>query len=184
MTVKTTCITIEEQLPTREEAEAAFALTLNVRQEHVYAVLNKLASDPPWVLILEGGSVAKRFSAALWYAARLSCPEGWSPCLHYPACLQIGANPFRDLYMLNGCKGSIKIEAIRELRTILGEASRGDGKRVIIPAEAQSLDVEVANAFLKLLEEPRPGVCFLFLALQRERLLPTLASRGRVATLA
>ena len=148
------------------------------------AALNKLASDPPQVLILEGGSVAERFSVALWHAARLNCPEGRPPCLHCPACLQIGANLFHDLYVLDGREGSIKIETVRELRTILGEAPRGDGKRVVILAEAQSLGVEAANALLKSLEEPRPGVCFLLLAPQRERLLPTLVSRGWVVTLA
>ena len=86
--------------------------------------------------------------------------------------------------MLDGREGSIKIETVRELRTILGEAPRGDGKRVVILAEAQSLGVEAANALLKSLEEPRPGVCFLLLAPQRERLLPTLVSRGWVVTLA
>ena len=184
MAVKTTRTATEEQLPTREEAEAAFALALDARQERVRAALNKLASDPPQVLILEGGSVAERFSVALWHAARLNCPEGQPPCLHCPACLQIGANLFHDLYVLDGREGSIKIETVRELRTILGEAPRGDGKRVVILAEAQSLGVEAANALLKSLEEPRPGVCFLLLAPQRERLLPTLVSRGWVVTLA
>ena len=184
MAVKTTRTATEEQLPTREEAEAAFALALDARQERVRAALNKLASDPPQVLILEGGSMAERFSVALWHAARLNCPEGRPPCLHCPACLQIGANLFHDLYVLDGREGSIKIETVRELRTILGEAPRGDGKRVVILAEAQSLGVEAANALLKSLEEPRPGVCFLLLAPQRERLLPTLVSRGWVVTLA
>ena len=184
MAVKTTRTATEEQLPTREEAEAAFALALDARQERVRAALNKLASDPPQVLILEGGSVAERFSVALWHAARLNCPEGRPPCLHCPACLQIGANLFHDLYVLDGREGSIKIETVRELRTILGEAPRGDGKRVVILAEAQSLGVEAANALLKSLEEPRPGDCFLLLAPQRERLLPTLVSRGWVVTLA
>ena len=177
MAVKTTRTATEEQLPTREEAEAAFALALDARQERVRAALNKLASDPPQVLILEGGSVAERFSVALWHAARLNCPEGRPPCLHC-------ANLFHDLYVLDGREGSIKIETVRELRTILGEAPRGDGKRVVILAEAQSLGVEAANALLKSLEEPRPGVCFLLLAPQRERLLPTLVSRGWVVTLA
>ena len=81
MAVKTTRTATEEQLPTREEAEAAFALALDARQERVRAALNKLASDPPQVLILEGGSVAERFSVALWHAARLNCPEGRPPCL-------------------------------------------------------------------------------------------------------
>ncbi|MFR4120464.1 MAG: hypothetical protein ACLT2T_17555 [Bilophila wadsworthia] len=154
MAVKTTRTATEEQLPTREEVEAAFALALDARQERVRAALNKLASDPPQVLILEGGSVAERFSVALWHAARLNCPEGRPPCLHCPACLQIGANLFHDLYVLDGREGSIKIETVRELRTILGEAPRGDGKRVVILAEAQSLGVEAANALLKSRRSP------------------------------
>lgn len=182
--VKTTRTATEEQLPTREEAEAAFALALAARQDRVRTALDKLAGDPPQVLILEGGSIAERFSVALWHAARLNCPEGQPPCLHCPACLQIGASLFQDLYVLDGREGSIKIETVRELRTILGEAPRGNGKRVVILAEAQSLGVEAANALLKSLEEPRPGVCFLLLAPQRERLLPTLVSRGWVVTLA
>ncbi len=184
MAVKTTKTAAEEQLPTREEAEAAFALAIDARQNRVRAALDKLAADPPQVLILEGGSVEERFSVALWHAARLNCPEAQPPCLHCPSCLQIGASLFQDLYILDGREGSIKIETVRELRTILGEAPRGDGKRVVILAEAQSLGVEAANALLKSLEEPRPGVCFLLLAPQRERLLPTLVSRGWVVTLA
>ena len=164
--------------------EVAIEPKTKTDRDALSAALNKLASDPPQVLILEGGSMAERFSVALWHAARLNCPEGRPPCLHCPACLQIGANLFHDLYVLDGREGSIKIETVRELRTILGEAPRGDGKRVVILAEAQSLGVEAANALLKSLEEPRPGVCFLLLAPQRERLLPTLVSRGWVVTLA
>ncbi|WP_300684207.1 DNA polymerase III subunit delta, partial [uncultured Bilophila sp.] len=174
----------EDRLPTREEAQAAFSPALDERQSRVRAALDKLAADPPQVLILEGGSAEERFSVALWHAARLNCPENPSPCLCCPSCLQIGAGLFHDLYLLDGREGSIKIETVRELRTILGEAPRGEGKRVVILAEAQSLGVEAANALLKSLEEPRPGVCFLLLAPQRERLLPTLVSRGWVVTLA
>ena len=47
MAVKTTRTATEEQLPTREEAEAAFALALDARQERVRAALNKLAKEDP-----------------------------------------------------------------------------------------------------------------------------------------
>ncbi len=184
MAAKSPRTTTEDLLPTREEAEAAFARALEPRQHRVRNALDRLANDPPQVLILEGGNADERFSTALWHAARLNCPEEQAPCLHCPSCLQIGAGLFQDLYVLDGREGTIKIETVRELRTILGEAPRGNGKRVVILAEAQSLGVEAANALLKSLEEPRPGVCFLLLAPQRERLLPTLVSRGWVVTLA
>lgn len=184
MAVKTTRTATEEQLPTREEAEAAFALALDARQERVRAALNKLASDPPQVLILEGGSVAERFSVALW-ARRPPQLPGRAAALPALPGLPPDRREFVSRPVCAGRReGSIKIETVRELRTILGEAPRGDGKRVVILAEAQSLGVEAANALLKSLEEPRPGVCFLLLAPQRERLLPTLVSRGWVVTLA
>ena len=176
--------TAEEALPTREEAREAFRLALDSRHDRVRTALNALADSPPQVLIMEGGNEDERFSMALWHAARLNCPEPEAPCLHCPACLQVGAAIFQDLHILDGRQGSIKIETVRELRTVLGVAPHGGGTRVVILAEAQSLGVEAANALLKSLEEPRPGVCFLLLTPQRERLLPTLVSRGWVVTLA
>lgn len=102
----------------------------------------------------------------------------------------------RDLFFFDGRAGSIgfdgepnntgtiKIEWIRELRSILGEPPRSEKKRVVVLFEAQSLSVASANALLKSLEEPRPNTSFLLLAPQRERLLPTLVSRSWVVTLA
>ena len=87
MAAKTTRTATEEQLPTREEAEAAFALALDARQERVRAALNKLASDPPQVLILEGGNVAERFSVALWHAARIARPASRSARICFTTCM-------------------------------------------------------------------------------------------------
>ena len=43
--------------------------------------------------------------------------------------------------------------------------------------------IAAANALLKSLEDPRPGTNFVLMAPQRERLFPTLVSRGWVLTL-
>ncbi|MFR0874978.1 MAG: hypothetical protein ACLSHC_10505 [Bilophila wadsworthia] len=74
---------------------------------------------------------------------------------------------FHDLYVLDGREGSIKIETVRELRTILGEAPRGDGKRVVIPPKPSPSRVEAANALLKSWRSPGPAFVFLLLAPQR-----------------
>ena len=174
----------DESLPSPETARAAYAPALESRQKRVLSALHHLTADPPQVLILEGGSAEQRYSVALWYAARLNCPQPETPCLTCSTCLQIGAEIFNDLYVLDGRNGSIKIDEVRELRRVLGEAPRGEGMRVVVLAEAQALGNEAANALLKSLEEPRPGICFLLLTPQRERLLPTLVSRGWVLTLA
>ena len=88
MAVKTTRTATEEQLPTREEAEAAFALALDARQERVRAALNKLASDPPQVSdprrrqrgrALQRGPVARRPPQLPGRAAALPALPGLPP---------------------------------------------------------------------------------------------------------
>lgn len=175
----------DQDLPTKEQARETFMHARHPRQQRICETLRKIAPHPPQVLILEGGSTDERLSVALWHAALLNCQADVErPCLECSSCLQIGAGVFNDLFLLDGREESIKIATVRELRVILGEPPRGNGKRVIVIAEAQALGEEAANALLKSLEEPRPGVCFLLLAPQRERLLPTLVSRGWALTLA
>lgn len=182
----------EEQLPGIEEARAVFRPALAPALERPRAMLRALAFQPPQLLHLEGGEAEDRVALALWWAAQLNCedPEGMEPkasamgpCLSCSSCLRLGANMHPDLILLDGRKGSIKIDDVRGLRAILGEKPHFARKRVIVAAEAQALGIEAANSLLKVLEDPCPDTCFVFTAPQRERLLPTLVSRGWVITL-
>lgn len=184
----------DEVLPSREEAVTAFSSALVPNLQRVRERVATLAERPPQLLHVEGGELNERVGLALWWAALLNCenvgqcgPKDGSaevgPCLACPSCLRIGAGLFADLVVLDGREGSIKIDQIRELRPLLGEAPRFGRKRVVIVLEAQSLGIEAANSLLKSLEEPCPDSCFLFTMPQRERLLPTLVSRGWVLTL-
>lgn len=169
-------------LPTQEEATKAFILATSSTQQYVRTILNNIIKNPPQALIIEGGTSDERFAIALWYTARLNCTHG-TPCLTCSTCLQIGANIFHDLFLLNGSDGSIKIDDIRKLRAVFGEPSHGNGKKVILLAEAQHIRTEAANALLKSLEEPHPQICCLLLVPQREQLLPTLVSRSWTITI-
>jgi DNA polymerase-3 subunit delta' len=144
--------------------------------------LDKLKSAAPQVLLLEGGRPEEREAMAVYWALGLNCAEEL-PCRACPDCIQILDRSHRDFFYLDGAAESIKIDQIRELRSVFGEPPRGRGKRVVVLAEAQSLTIEAANALLKSLEEPKPWTRFVLLAPQRERLLPTLVSRGWVLTL-
>lgn len=172
------------ELPSPKDARAVFAAALAPRQTRARDILRRLQAAPPQVLIMEGGSVEERAAMAFWYAAMHSCSQPHGPCLECPACLQVGVGFHADVTVLDGRQGSINIDTVRELRTSLSEAPHGDGKRVVLLLEAQALGIEAANALLKSLEEPRPKLCFALLAPQRERLLPTLVSRGWTLTLA
>lgn len=178
-----------DRLPTREEAGAVFAPALGATLDRPRSLLTSLRTRPPQLIHLEGGEARERVALALWWAALLNCEcgeeagDGGAPCLDCPACLRIGADMFADVIVLDGRAGSIKIDEVRALRPLLGEPPRFGRKRVIVMAEAQALGVEAANSLLKSLEEPCPATCFAFTAPQRERLLPTLVSRGWVVTL-
>lgn len=157
---------------------------LDARQRLAVSRLDRMAQSPPQVLVLEGGLAGEREAAAFYYAAALNCQAGPGACGVCPSCRQMREKVHLDLLFLDGRDQSIKVAEIREVRQKVGEPPRGPGWRVVLLTEAQSLTVEAANALLKSMEEPRPGNCFLLLAPQRERLLPTLVSRAWTLTLA
>lgn len=173
----------EEQLPGTEDARAAFTAALSKELARPRAMLEALSAEPPQLLHLEGGEASQRMALALWWAARLNCEEEAPPCLACSSCLRFGAGMHPDLFLLDGRSESIKIADVRALRPVLGEKPHFGRWRVILLAEAQSLGIEAANSLLKVLEDPCPDTCFVFTAPQRERLLPTLVSRGWVITL-
>lgn len=187
----------DDALPSAEDAQALASgiRALAAAPEHaaILGYMHALASAPPQVLLLEGGSSRQRAAGAFYWAALLNCPSALNqaaatnstgPCLSCPTCLRLLSHMHRDLFFLDGSAGSIKIEEVREMRSVLGEAPREAKKRIVILAEAQSLTEAAANAMLKSLEEPQQGTVFVLLAPQRERLLPTLVSRSWVLTLA
>lgn len=174
----------EDVFPGVDEARAAFSGALGPELERQRGFLMAMRHEPPQLLHLEGGEASSRVALALWWAALLNCEEGADgPCLACPSCLRIGAFMHPDLFLLDGRAASIKIDDVRGLRPVLGEKPHFGRRRVIVLAEAQSLGVEAANSLLKVLEDPSPDTCFVFTAPQRERLLPTLVSRGWVLTL-
>ena len=168
--------------PSLSPAAAIFGVS--PRQTHVLAGLDALARAVPQAVILEGGSAEERAAVGLYFTARLNCKSAMPPCGTCAVCLQILENVFLDFQYFDGGSESIKVDAMREMRALVGEPPRGSGKRVILLAEAQALTEEAANALLKAMEEPRPGNVFVLLTPQRERLFPTLVSRSFVMTLA
>lgn len=154
------------------------------RQAHMLPRLDALARAVPQAVILEGGSAQERAAVGLHLAARLNCEAAAPPCGICATCRQILEKVFLDLQYFDGTAETIKVDAMREIRRLVGEPPRGSGKRVILLAEAQALTEEAANALLKAMEEPRPGNVFVLLTPQRERLFPTLVSRSFTLTLA
>jgi DNA polymerase III subunit delta' len=164
----------------REELEKSL-----LEQVQVRTALSALAAcpHPPSVLLLEGGTALQRLSAALYWAACMNCRERTGPCMSCRQCGQVMQVVHQDVILLNGARETIKIEPVRDVRSVFGQAPKGEGRRVVILAESQEMTTEAANCLLKSMEEPGPFNLFVLTAPQREMLLPTLVSRSWVVTL-
>lgn len=75
-------------------------------------------------------------------------------------------------------KTQISVTQIRDLSDFLSLSShQSSGVRIVLIHPAETLNTASANALLKMLEEPAPGVIFILVAHQLQRLLPTIISR-------
>lgn len=94
--------------------------------------------------------------------------------IDHPESLPLAGHP--DLALLDA-QADASIEAVRAfLERTHRTAARG-GRRIFLVDHAEGLNTAGFNALLKDVEEPRPGVTFLFIASQPERLPATLRSR-------
>lgn len=73
----------------------------------------------------------------------------------------------------------IKIDAVRAVLSPLLQSSVRGGLRVVLVQPAESMNIQAANALLKILEEPPASVVFLLVSHNRDLLLPTIKSRCR-----
>lgn len=71
----------------------------------------------------------------------------------------------------------IVIDQIRELGEMIGLSAHRNGLRVALLVPVERLNVNAANALLKMLEEPPPATVFILVTHQLQRVLPTIRSR-------
>jgi len=73
----------------------------------------------------------------------------------------------------------ITVDEVRRLGSFFGLSVADGGRRVVIVDAADEMNVNAANALLKLLEEPPADTVMLLVSHQPSRLLPTVRSRCR-----
>ncbi|TAK92040.1 MAG: DNA polymerase III subunit delta' [Burkholderiaceae bacterium] len=71
----------------------------------------------------------------------------------------------------------IRVDQIRALADFVNIGTHRSGLRVVVLYPAQALNMNAANALLKVLEEPPPQSLFVLVADGLDRLLPTILSR-------
>ncbi len=111
-------------------------------------------------------TVARRFGAALVASGDAAAEDRARRGLH------------PDLTEIEPEGAFTTIGQVREVVRLAASRPFEGARRVFI-LEADTLNVQAANALLKTLEEPEGEAVFVLLAASRERVLPTILSRAR-----
>ncbi len=109
-------------------------------------------------------------------------PRPLAACDSCPSCVQVGADTHPDLLTLRTPPGKheLPVEAMREFCRLLARRPLRGTRRVGVVEDADDLNSESANSFLKTLEEPPPGTLLVLIATSTDRQLPTILSRCQV----
>jgi DNA polymerase-3 subunit delta' len=135
---------------------------------------------PGAFLFLGPHHVGKR-GAALALAKALNCeqpPDGPpDACDACPSCRKIDAAVHPDVVTVEPDGQFIKIDQVREVTDLLALNPALARRRVVVLAEAERMNPQAANAFLKTLEEPPADTLIVLCADAGARLPPTIVSR-------
>ena len=140
----------------------------------------------PHAFLFVGPEGVGKRTFALEMARALLCervPEtAFEPCDACPSCLQVQAGTHPDVLQVARPedKQDLPIKLIRDLCLDLGLKPMRGHRRVAIVDDADDLNDEAANAFLKTLEEPPPGSVLVLIGTSTEAQLDTIVSRCRV----
>jgi DNA polymerase-3 subunit delta' len=116
-----------------------------------------------------------KVEAALAFAAALCCSVGG--CAECETCRRIREAIHPDVDLVTPEGTFITVDQIREVNREVVLRPFEAAARVTIFLEAETMNKEAANAFLKTLEEPPPHAHFILVSDAPEELLETIVSR-------
>lgn len=138
--------------------------------------VNRVASS----YLLSGAQGTGKAKAAAIFANSLLCESsGDGPCGECRACKMFNAGTHPDFKLIIPSGVMIKVDQMRELISALGLKSYSGGRKVCVIQEAEKMNRETANGFLKTLEEPPDNSVLILVSSNPSGLLPTIVSRCR-----
>jgi len=156
----------------------------------------------PHALLLVGPQGIGKLAFAETVAASLLCERAQAdhlPCGTCAACKWLVADSHPDFRRIEPATAAqaedgsgesekkasqwIGIDQVRALMDFLNLSSHRGGRKVVLLHPAESLNVNAANALLKMLEEPPPDTQFLLVATRVHLLPATIRSRCQMVRL-
>lgn len=116
------------------------------------------------------------YQLALSFAAAINCPhKGCSTCQVCKNTIK-GIHP--NLLTVEADGNILTVDKIKQIQNFCSLTSYNSQKKIVIVKEAERLNQEASNKFLKTLEDPPGPQCvFILLCQQPGMLLPTIYSR-------
>lgn len=136
----------------------------------------------PHALLLSGSAGWGKLALAQSLARYLLCQakKATEPCGQCKDCqLSASEDGHPDLFSIepDGKLFMIKVEAIREVVSVMTQTALTGGYRLIIINQAQCMNLAAANCLLKTLEEPGRQSLLILVSDSPNLLLPTIRSR-------
>ncbi len=135
----------------------------------------------PSAYLFTGPAHVGKYKTALALTQAINCLQpGEDACLSCDSCLQIINQSFPDFFAIQPEGQFIKINQIKELLKWLHLRPASGKYRILAVEDAEKMNKESANAFLKTLEEPPPQTLIILLAEHPQQLLETIVSRCQI----
>jgi len=134
----------------------------------------------PNALIFSGIKGVGKFSLAKEFAKVCNCAEGkLNACGKCLSCIQIGQETHPDLFItrFSAKADKITIDMIRDLQHFLNLSPQIADRKFFIIDDADKMNIEASNAFLKSLEEPPLNSVIILVASNLNNMLLTVKSR-------
>lgn len=135
----------------------------------------------PHALLLNGETGLGKQAFALHLAQLMLCnePRAGEPCDQCRSCHLFETQTHPDFNIVSPLDEgkSIGIDQIRELGEFLSLKPHTSHRRAIVLSPAEAMNVNAANALLKMLEEPPPGNHLLLVTAAPQALPATIRSR-------